>query len=330
MSFNRLIGQQKVKSILTEAAVSGRLGHAYMFVGPEGIGKKSFADEFAKLIMCGGRRDEEDEPCGRCESCVLLGQGFNPDCVREDVPQGKASISVDAVREIQEKITTAPAYGRKKVVIIANADKMTVQAQNALLKTLEEPPEYVVIILLCANKTMMLETVKSRVVTVEFSRNTDEEVRQYYLSNDPEATKEKLALVCAYADGIIGRAEQIGEGKETEEIRQAVPEIIETAANDKFAASKQLSGLLTKSEDSKAFVFFTLRSFYRDIQIAARYGSKSELMNPDFRETIARLAGKIGYHKAARNAEIVDETWRMLGRNANLKLATDRMIIHLQ
>ena len=326
MWFDDLYGQNKIKKILTEAVSSGRLGHAYMFTGPEGIGKKTFAERFAKIVMCTGYGEER--PCGECESCRLMREGFDPDCMIADVPKGKTLFPVEGVRDIQEKLLTGPAYGLKKVVIFRNADKMSLGAQNALLKTLEEPPEYCVMILLCSNKEQMIETVQSRVVTLDFDRYTDEEILSY-CRDHPEVSGD-TDLILSFCDGIIGRVNEAGSGKETADIRKTVPEIIENIQRDRYEASKKLQDLLRKYSERKAFIFYTLRSLYMDMALVGRYGSRTDIQNKDMTETVLDLAKKVNYHDCMSNGEIVDETWKMIGKNANLKLAADRMIILLK
>ena len=130
MTFKDLIGQKQVKQLLTESIQTGRIGHAYMFCGPDGIGRRTMARCFAETLTCSANAAE---PCGTCEACVLNANSTNPDVLVIQKQDGKATIGVEEVRLVQDEISTAPQFGRYKVIIFENAEKLTVQAQNALL-----------------------------------------------------------------------------------------------------------------------------------------------------------------------------------------------------
>ena len=122
MTFQDLIGQEQVKQLLIESIQTERIGHAYMFCGPEGIGRRTMAECFAGALVCsaGGVI-----PCGQCQRCVLLKSGTNPDVIHIRKQEGKASIGVEEVRLVQEEVSTAPQFGKYKVLIFENAEKMT-------------------------------------------------------------------------------------------------------------------------------------------------------------------------------------------------------------
>ena len=138
--FEELIGNQKVKETLIKSIISNRISHSYMFLGIEGIGKALFAKEFAKAILC----LKEGEYCDNCKSCIEFSTDNNPDYVYIEPEETK--IKIDQIRNMQLKVAEKPIISNKKVYIINDAETMTPEAQNCLLKTLEEPPEYVTII----------------------------------------------------------------------------------------------------------------------------------------------------------------------------------------
>lgn len=177
MSFENLIGNQSVKNILNNAISKNLILHSYMFVGNSGIGKSLFAMEFAKMILC----QNNDEKCNDCSSCIKFESGNNPDFFRID-SCGK-SIKIEQIREMQVKVIEKPIISNKKVYIINDADLMTVEAQNCLLKTLEEPPEYIVIILIVSNENKILNTIKSRCMKINFKQIDDIEIKKYISAN---------------------------------------------------------------------------------------------------------------------------------------------------
>lgn len=325
MTFRDLIGQEQVKQLLIESIQTQRIGHAYMFCGPEGIGRRTMARCFAEAISCSS---QSIEPCGMCSACTLNKSGTNPDIIHIRRQEGKASVGVEEIRLVQDEISTAPQFGQYKIIIFENAEKMTVQAQNALLKTLEEPPSYIVMILISSNNSQMLDTVKSRAVKVDFKRYSDSEIVEAYTKQKSEGIDSRL--LCEYADGIIGRALSVTSFGEYEEICDKI-------ANALVALSKgggrELCGfenLLAEYAEKKEFFFFTLYSILRDVFVFASYGKKVALQNAQIANKIYSLSDAIGYHKAAKCLDLVNKSWRMVGQNVNYKLMAEALAIRIQ
>ncbi len=337
MGFQDLYGQSEIKKILTDMIVSDRIGHAYVFCGPEGIGRKSFAQVFAQTIMCLHRAPAAVTPCGCCVGCTLMQNHTNPDYVVISEESGKSTIGVEAVRNMQEDLAKAPEYGQKKVYVIDSAEKLTVQAQNALLKTIEEPPEYAVVILICANISLLIETVRSRVVRLDFARNSDQEVLAAFETHRIQscAAGETVQdvpkeLICAYADGIIGRALEIQDYGLFLELRGQVMEVLQLLPRGKVDFILRFSALFDKQAPHKEFLLFALQSLLRDVMMVARYGAQTDVLNVQYLAEIQQLAGKIGYHRSGRCLEILGEAWTLLGKNVNYKLTVDSTAIRLQ
>lgn len=174
MSFNNLIGNDKIKSILKESIKNDSILHSYLFYGIDGIGKKLFALDFAKMILC---NNKNDRPCGKCKSCIEFDTKNNPDFFLIE-PDGN-SIKIDQIRQMQKNILEKPINSSKKVYIIDNSDTMTKEAQNCLLKTLEEPQEFIVIILIASNENNILATVKSRCTKIYFNKLEDVSLKAF-------------------------------------------------------------------------------------------------------------------------------------------------------
>ena len=177
--FEKIVGNNKIKEYLKSTIEANNVSHSYMFVGKLGIGKKIFAREYAKQIMCinGGQCAEfspKDEN-KKCDSCVKFDAKVNPDYL-EIVPDGK-TLKIDQIRKMQEKIAEKPIVSSKKVYVIDDADLMSEEGQNCLLKTLEEPPEYATIILIVSNESRILATIKSRCVILKFDKLSDAEIK---------------------------------------------------------------------------------------------------------------------------------------------------------
>lgn len=167
-----------------------------MFVGSSGIGKKLFATEFAKVILC----ESNDDACNSCSSCVKFNSGNHPDLAVIDTDDGK-NIKIDQVRNLQEQIAEKPIISNKKVYIINNSDLMTTEAQNCLLKTLEEPPEYAVIILVLSNESKLLTTIKSRCTKISFKNLSKSDLNNYARLNNIQFNENMLDI----CDGSISK-----------------------------------------------------------------------------------------------------------------------------
>lgn len=170
--FNHIIGNNPIKTMLTKSIENETLSHSYLFVGTQGIGKKLLATEFAKKILC--LQKEQDNTC---KSCIEFDSNNHSDfmCIE---PDGN-NIKIEQIRFLQKKIQEKPIIANKKVYIIDDADSMTTEAQNCLLKTLEEPPEFATIILIGTNENAFLSTIKSRCMILHFQPISPSEMREY-------------------------------------------------------------------------------------------------------------------------------------------------------
>ena len=209
MSFENLIGNPKNKELLETTIKNNNLVHSYLFVGQEGIGKDLFAKRFAQMILC--INSEGQLPCGKCKSCMeFLGES-HPDFMIIEPEDGK-TIKIEQVRFLQEKIAEKPVTSKKKVYILSQSETMTREAANSLLKTLEEPPEYAVIILTTSNESKLLTTIKSRCMKLYFLPIAEVEIEKYVkehgLEND---VTQNMVKQCG---GSLGRLLKMAEQKE--------------------------------------------------------------------------------------------------------------------
>lgn len=206
MSFQNIIGNNKIKEYLNQSIKEKNYLHSYLFIGKEGIGKLIFAKEFAKYILC--KNNSEDE-CS-CKSCICFESKNHPDF--EIINEEGETIKVEHIRTLIEKVIEKPIISDKKVYIINDCEKMTKEAQNCLLKTLEEPPEFVTIILISSNENLILNTIKSRCTSIKFN-NIDENVLKKYIEENLEYNDLTENLL-KFFDGSIGKAIKIQEKKE--------------------------------------------------------------------------------------------------------------------
>ena len=207
MIFENIIGNEKNKELLKNIIDTNSIAHSYMFIGQESVGKLLFAKEFAKALLC----TNEKKPCNNCKSCIEFNTSNNPDFNILE-PDGK-SIKIEQIRELVKNVYEKPIVSNKKVYIINDSNLMTKEAQNSLLKTLEEPPEYVTIILISSNENLFLPTIKSRCTKLLFSKLNDEDLKsilqkKYNYTNIPP-------IILKVANGSIKRAIELKD-KESE------------------------------------------------------------------------------------------------------------------
>jgi DNA polymerase III, delta' subunit len=207
LCFKNLVGNENNKYILKETITKGNILHSYMFFGTEGIGKKLFALEFAKMILC---ENQKNSPCEKCKSCIEFDSNNNPDFFFIE-PDGN-SIKIDQIRNMQKGILEKPIISSKKVYIINNAETMTKEAQNCLLKTLEEPQEYVVIILIVSDENSMLPTIKSRCTKIFFEKISDENLKTYIKEKIGDVHFEESMI--KLSEGSIGKCIEISKKQE--------------------------------------------------------------------------------------------------------------------
>lgn len=173
--FENIIGNDKIKNDLKQILQNNHISHSYMFIGNKGIGKSKFAKEFAKGIVC---NSDITKPCLSCKSCIEFDNNNNPDFYYIDLGE-ENSIKIETIRLMQKKVQELPIVSKRKVYIIDDAEYMTKEAQNCLLKTIEEPPEFVTVILITSNENRILNTIKSRCLKIYFNSIDTNDMRQF-------------------------------------------------------------------------------------------------------------------------------------------------------
>lgn len=214
MAFEQLIGNDKIKDILKESVQKDNILHSYLFVGNEGIGKFHFAKEFAKMILCFYKNG-----CNQCKSCKEFDTENHPDFLVVE-PEGN-TIKVEQIRQIISKIIEKPIISDKKVYIVNDSDKMTEEAQNTLLKTLEEPPENIIIILIAEKEEKILSTIKSRCTKITFQPIEQDKLKEILKKQYQYENISKHLLT--FFNGSIKKALNVKEKKEVyEQIEKVV------------------------------------------------------------------------------------------------------------
>lgn len=223
---NEILGNERIKEHFITAVRHKKISHAYIMEGDKGSGKKLLADAFAKILQCEGRNGTSSvETCGKCESCIQMEHHDHPDVIW--VSHEKPSvISVGEIREqIVNTVDIMPYKGPYKIYIVDEAEKMNAAAQNAILKTIEEPPEYAVIFLLTTNRGAFLDTILSRCILLA-TRPVSEAAVEKYLIDNYSISKEEAEFAAGFSLGNIGKAEAIVSSEEFRELKDLTLSIL--------------------------------------------------------------------------------------------------------
>ncbi len=289
--FQNILGNDKIKNLLQESVNNNKVSHSYLFVGKSGIGKKMIAKEFAKAILCLG----DNKYCDNCKSCLEFDGQNNPDFFIVE-PDGN-TIKIDQIRNMQKGVQEKPIISRSKVYIIDNADFMTKEAQNALLKTLEEPPEFVTIILIGENENEFLATIKSRCMIIHFNSISDSEMEKYLQENyNMNVTSNMLDVF----QGSIGKAIELKDKQEEYLIIEQAIENIEK--EDLIDLIKKLDILYTSKDE-----IFDMLDYINIILL------KKSKENVKYTDCI----------------KIVENTKRRIDQNANYDMSIDNMLFNI-
>ena len=281
--FEGIVGNENVKNELMKSITLNKLSHSYLFIGTEGIGKKLIAKEFSKNILS---IDEEKK----------VNLENNPDF--EIIEAEGLSMKIEQIRQMQKKILEAPIMSSKKIYILNDADLMTVEAQNCLLKTLEEPPEFVIIILIGSMDSNFLSTIKSRCTIIKFQNISDEDIKKYlnfkYNINNISDTMIQIF------GGSIGKAEKYVD---KQELYNSISEISEKINQlDLIDFIKKSSSIYDHQEDKFEILENLNVAFFNKLKNDAKY---------------------------ANCIDIIEDTKRRLNANGNFNMCIDNMLFRL-
>ena len=325
--FKRLLGNVETKTRIGTAIDNGRMPHAFLLTGADGSGKRMLATEIAAALNCEGRGEVGSPlPCGVCNSCRRIYEGNFTDVKILEKPKDRATIGVEPIKLLREDMFLSASESDYKVYVIDNAELMTPEAQNALLKVLEEPPLRVVIILLSTEGDKILTTIKSRVQHVALSRFGEGEMREYLLSKSEEARRlsreapDKLEAIIMSADGRLGQAEALMNKKLSdacESGRETVLEILRALRRGGSYATlySAMSDLPQKRAELVGALELIITAI-RDMILAKH--SEGRLLFFTSREECQSLGEEIGVRRLMDIYDAVAEAHSYCQKNANV------------
>jgi DNA polymerase III subunit delta' len=323
----QVLGHDKAVRLLQKSIDAGRVSHAYLFSGPRHVGKSMLARELAKALNC----REPERPCGICRSCRKIDGMVHPDVQVINPGDGARNIGIEAVRDLQERVALRPFEGTHKVYIVEEAERLSEAAANALLKTLEEPPPSVVLVLTTLNSATLLPTIVSRCQQVDL-RPVPAGVVEGLLLDRYQLEPERARLLTALARGRIGwairaasDAELVTRRAELLERLVALPKADLVA---RFAYAAELATLHGRDAESARGVLETWQSWWRDL-LLYRVGLARLVVNVDFRERVSAEARRYPVEVLGRMVELLQRTIALLAQNVNARLALEVLMLRL-
>ncbi len=322
--FSTILGQDVVKQHLRKAIASHKVSHAYILTGEKGMGKKSLADAFALSLLCEKRGG--GEPCLECHACRQVLSGNHPDLIYV-MHEKSASIGVEDIRsQINQTIEIRPYNGGYKIYIVDEAEKMTVQAQNALLKTIEEPPSYAVILLLSTNEDAFLPTIQSRCVQLKLKPLKDSVVKEY-LTETMGIKEQDADIYTAFARGNLGRAIHLAS---SESFRLMHSEMLYLLRSLKDMDIADMLNFIRKLREEEVDLYECLdfmQLWYRDVLMFKVTKDVNLLVFKDQYTAINEISKNSGYDGLENVLEAVDKARVRLNANVNTELVLELMLL---
>lgn len=323
--FTHIIGHTGIINHLQNAIRTGKISHAYIFHGEEGMGKKTLARIFAKSLQCA---DRGVDPCNKCKSCIQAESGNHPDIIW--LTHEKASIGVDDIRtQINADIQVKPYQSQYKIYIIDSADKMTESAQNALLKTIEEPPDYAIIILLSCNINQLLPTILSRCVILDL-KPIDKQLIKEFLMLKHHIPDYKAEVAAGFSGGNVGKAIKYASSEEFESKKEDILHILRYI--DEMELHEIISGIKTISENKSSISDYIdiMLLWFRDVLMLKATNDPNLLLFKDEYQTIRKQANIRGYDKIENIIKSMEDAKTKLNANVNFDITIELMLLNIK
>ena len=320
--FTNIIGHQLILEHLQNAISSDKVSHAYILNGPEQSGKMLLANSFAMALQC---ERHGTEACMECHSCKQALSGNQPDIIylHHEKP---ATISVEDIRtQVNNDIAIKPYASPYKIYIINEAEKMTQQAQNALLKTIEEPPAYAVILLLTTNSDSFLPTILSRCIILNLKAVPDDDIRSFLIEKY-QIPDYKADICTAFAQGNVGKAIQLASSEDFNEIKNSALQLLNHVKDmelfELMDSVREISNYKLEIND----YFDIMMIWYRDVLLYKATSDVNSLIFKDEVYDIKRQASKSSYEGIEFIIKALDKAKRRLNANVNFELVMELLL----
>src|SRR3990172_4904854 len=333
----RTVGQNSVVELLQRGLRQGRVSHAYLLVGPQHVGKMTLALDLARGVNC----DSDTPPCGECRSCLRIADGKHADVrvlsldavTLTETAKGKrrTELGIDDIKDVQGLAALPPFEGKTKVFIVDGAERLSTEAANCLLKTLEEPPPHVLFILLSAHENLVLPTVISRCQRLELRPLSTNATRQLLMDRYGMA-ETRAGLLARVSSGCLGWAVTAMAGEDHLEHRSkslnTLMEITSTDYAERLGLAQEWAGRFEKSREDIESLLSLWLGWWRDLMLV-KSGCPAGVTNVDYQAELERQAGLFPTQEVARLASVVRQTMERMALNANPRLALEFLMLSI-
>ena len=325
-SFSEIVGHEQIKEHMQAAIRDKKPFHAYLFQGEEGVGKEALARTFAAGLQC--QSESADKPCKECVSCRQMESGNQPDVIW--VTREKASLGVDEIREqLCNTMDIKPFSSPYKIYLVPEAEKMTEAAQNALLKTIEEPPEYGIVILMTSNISALLPTIQSRCLTMEF-RPLSTAVVESYVKEHCQVPDYQARASAAFAQGNLGKAMRYAKSEDFIERKDHIISLLrhveQMDLSEMLAVIKDLG---TRKDEVRDYIDLMVL-WYRDVLLIKATKDINQLLFQDEASYISREASHRSYEKIEEILQAFEKAKVRLRANVNFDITMELMLLALK
>lgn len=325
-SFTEIVGHEQIKEHMQAAIRDKKPFHAYLFQGEEGVGKEALARTFAAGLQC--QSESADKPCKECVSCRQMESGNQPDVIW--VTREKASLGVDEIREqLCNTMDIKPFSSPYKIYLVPEAEKMTEAAQNALLKTIDEPPEYGIVILMTSNISALLPTIQSRCLTMEF-RPLSTAVVESFVKEHCQVPDYQARASAAFAQGNLGKAMRYAKSEDFIERKDHIISLLrhveQMDLSEMLAVIKDLG---TRKDEVRDYIDLMVL-WYRDVLLFKATKDINQLLFQDEASYISREASHRSYEKIEEILQAFEKAKVRLRANVNFDITMELMLLTLK
>lgn len=323
MDFNQIIGHEKQIESLKNAIDKGSISHSYLFEGEEGLGKKKVALAFSKTLLC---KEGSNHPCNICSSCIKFNTGNHPDF--KIIEPEKGLINLKKVEELIKSVSTAPFESKRKIFLIDESHTMNLEGKNKLLKTLEEPPEFMNIILVTSRSNNLLPTIVSRCQSVKFypidsSRISNLLVKEYSIDSD------KAKFISEFTKGSVGKSIELCSSIDFFQKRDEIIKIIDSILKGDTTKALSSTDLFNSNKENINELLDIMLYWFRDVLVYKELGESALILNKDKFEILSNQSF-VDLNKINDIIYRIEETKANIKSNVNFGLSIETMLLNIQ
>ncbi|OOO00474.1 MAG: hypothetical protein ATN35_07125 [Epulopiscium sp. Nele67-Bin004] len=315
--FNKVIGHDTIKEYFEKILLSGNMPHSYIFQGQAGVGKMTMARAIAKNLICSSQ-----DACNTCKDCHQFEVGTHPDIITLETTK------IEEVREkVVREINIKPYQSQHKIIFIPQADTLNIQSQNALLKTIEEPPSYATIILMTANVELLLPTIRSRCLIIRFNDLSDTEMKNYFSAINYNKDKEEIYI--RFSSGSIGTAQKLINDESFLTLRDESINYLNRLETADMIALYKIADELVEDKLRLVEILNFWELWYRDIMIY-KTNNQAILYYPDYEGLLIDICNKLTYNKISMNLKVIQKSRIDISNNVYAMFVVENLLLDLK